>query len=672
MIDLDDYWKVGAKDKHEAILAIAALTMSGRIRDTLPMGKLNAIKFGWMSFDRTTWKKPKFSLAYLAKRFAGITMTGKDDEDAWRLNYHKLDGIDPSLWPAEALQYALDDINHLRPTYYKLAENSYPDEKFQTTAYWVFRLMEIWGLHTNKERVEALKEKVLPFIEKAHVKLIDDGLMRPGEWKTDTEKFEAFVRALCVSKGEEPRTTPTGKIVKEKKYLESFNCPLLFDKRHWQEQGEPIRNMRTIKLRLVDWYTSKGLEVPMVDKKAKDEDYDYFTNGPDDDAEDIEVEDPTEGVSTDREALSSTTDPSLKLLGEIGKLKTLAGTFIPKMEQGYDDPLRPGWNGLVVTGRPSCVAGDYGTNLLNQPREIRKNEPGVREVYQAREGYVYIDGDAVQAELCGLAQICIDKFGYSRMGEIIKSEKDIHAWFGGQLIDKSYDEVLAGVKAHKAMKGGDPLFKWAADARQMAKPCNFGFPGGLGAKKFVKWARKTYEVLFTERQVKQYKQLWLSNFPEIQDYFAWVNEQIDNGVNKRFTYVQHRSLRERGDCGFCDGANTGFQGIIADGVKNAMIKVFLACHTPGDDLFGCRLNAQIYDEMLLEAPIARAAKAAKRFKFLFEEGINAYLPDVPAVVEVELMFNWSKLAKVVYDSKGNLMPFDVSEEKWEQLQKTWA
>ena len=658
MLGLDKYWKPDAPDTNESILQVTALALAGRIRDTLVMGKLNAIEYGWMSFDRLTWKKPKFSLAYLAKRFCNITMAGKDGDDIWRLRYKELDGIHPDNWPDEARQYALDDINHLRPLYGKLAENEYADEKFQTAVYWCFRLMELWGLHTNKDRVEALKSRVLPYIDEANKVLIDHGLIRPGEWTHNSEKFESYVAALAGARGQEVKRTPSGKVVRTKKYLESFNVPLLFDKRHWQDQEAPTRDMKAIKTRLHAWYSSRDLPLPMVDKVKKDDDYDFFTNGPDDDADDAEVKDPLEGLSTDREALTSTDDPDLKLLGEIGKLKTLAGTFIPKMEQGYDNPLRPHWNGLVVTGRPSCSAGSYGTNLLNQPREVRPGEAGVRECYQARPGYVYIDGDAVQAELCGLAQICVDKFGYSRMGEIIRSGKDLHSWFGAQLVNREYEEVVSGCKLYKAMPGGDPLYKWAADARQMSKPCSFGFPGGLGVKKFVKWARKQYQVLFTEQQVKKYKAIWLAAFPEVADLFEWVNDQIKSSSGDRFTVVQHRSLRRRGDCGFCDGNNTTFQGIIADAVKNAMLKVFVACHTPGDALFGGRLCAQIYDEMLLEVPEAGAGKAAARFKQLFEAGINEYLPDCPAKVEIEMMYNWSKLAKAVYNDQGDLVPFD--------------
>lgn len=656
MLDLEGYWLPDNRDavRHEkAILLWMNLCLSGRYRDTLVMSKLNSIEFDWMGFDRKMWKKTEYNLAYLVKRFTGAGMFGKSGEDTWRLNYHLLDGKDPSTWPFEATDYALGDITHLRNLFNVLDKNTYPDEAFQTAAFWVFRLMELWGLHTSRDRVEYLKSRVLPFIEKANSILIDQGLMRPGEWKTNTEKFEAYLVALCQAKGIEVPRTPTGKVAKTAKFLTSLGSPLLFDKRAWQEQQPPTRDMHKIKSAVVEWYSARGLDVPLVEKKRSDQDeVDYFVGDPD---EDVEI-DPTEGVSTDRDCLASTDHPGLKVLAEVGKLKTLANNFIPKMETGYQHPLRAFWNGLVVTGRPSCGAGDYGTNFLNQPKEIREGEHGVRECYQARPGYVFIDGDAQQAELCGFAQICHDKFGYSIMGDIINSGKDLHSWFGAILAGSTYDAINNGYL------NKDPgCTKW----RNMAKPCNFGFLGGLGAKKFVKWARKQYKVNFTEAQVKEYKKIWLREFPEAQEYFNWVNTQLEASSDGRFTFIQHRSNRARGGCGFCDGSNTGFQGIIADAVKQAMISIFIACHTPGDDLYGCRIPLQIYDELLIEAPIATASRAAVRFVQLFQEGMNQYLPDVPAKVTCEMMFNWSKLAKAVFNSSNRMVPFDISKEAQE-------
>lgn len=644
MLGLHDYFKPGAIAPDAWITKVLDKALSGGIRDTLPMAKLNAIEFDWLTWDRKTHEKPKFNLAWLVKRFVGDIMAGKDKENEKRvqMTYHLVDGLPVEKWGQDHTDYALGDITHLRNLYKRLVLNTYPDESFQTAVYWVFRLMEVWGIHTSKAHVEDLKSKVKPRIEAATNQLVDMGFMRPGEWKTNTEKLEAFIRKLCEAKGIEPKMTPGGKVSTAAAFLKSLDCPALFDKRQWQEQGNPTRDMALIRSTVETWYSSRGLEVPKVEKKANpylEDDDDDFYGGEEDDV----VEEPN--ISTARDALAATDDPGLLLLADIGKYKTLESTFIPVMELGYLYPIHPYWNGLVNTGRPSCV----NPNLLNQPRELGRDEPGVREAYQARPGYAYLDPDYTQAELCSLAQICIDKFGYSRMGEVIRSGKDIHVWFAAMICGEAYSGVADGCSKK---------IKKYTDLRQLAKAANFGFPGGLGIKKFIKWARKTYNVVITEAQAKVLKADWLVAFPEIRDYFNWVNDQIKRGGRKFFTYVQHRSNRKRGGVGFCNGCNTGFQGLTADGAKNALIRIFRACHDPSNPLYGSRIVAFIYDEILVETPLERLNEASKELVRLMVEGMNVYTPDVGASVTIEAMYNWSKKAKAVYDNNGHLVPFD--------------
>lgn len=632
MFGLNDYYKGPSSAFDGPILTVLDMALRGRIRDTLTMAKLNAIEFDWLGFDRMTGEKPKFNLAYLCRRFTGKVMEGKDTT---RLRYAEMDGTPPELWPEEFRRYALDDINDLRPVFYALCNNEYPDERFQTAVYWVFRVMELWGIYTDKARVDALKAKILPFIGEATSKLVDKGYMRPGEWKTDTERLEAFIVKLCEAKGFEPPRTPTGKVSMTAKFLKLLDSPLVFDKRHWQDQQKPTRDMAKIKAEVEAWYTSRGLDVPKVEKKRIDHD--------DDDWYGAEEEEEEAATSTSRDALEATDNPELRLLAEIGKLQTLQTTFIPTFEQGYTYPIRPYWNGLVATGRPSCTK----PNLLNQPREIQNGEGGVRECYKARPGYVFLDPDYSQAELCSLAQVCYDKFGHSVMLQIIKSGKDLHTWFAAMICGESYETVLAGV-ASKVKK--------YVDLRQLAKAANFGFPGGLGIKKFVKWARKTYNVVLTEAQVKDLKETWLSTFPEVRQMFAWVNEQVKR-AGKRFTITQHRSNRRRGGLTFCNGNNTLFQGLTADGAKNALLLILRACHTPGDALHGSRIVAFVYDEILVETPRDNCHEASIRLVELMKIGMEEYTPDCPATATCEAMLNWSKKAKAVYVN-DRLVPFD--------------
>lgn len=641
MLGLDGYWRGTHTATDEDILSIIHAALAGRIRDTLVMSKLNAIEYDWLEWDRVTRERSQFSLAYLVKRFTGRLRTGKDKDDMDRVQvrYHEMDGLAPHLWPEDFRTYALEDITDLRDVYGTLNNNTYADERFQTAIHWVMRLMELWGIHTNKANVQKLKDIIEPAIHAANDDLLALGLMRPGASHFDQAAYEAFVTKLCDGAGIPVLRTSTGRVSRAAGFISKLKCPMLSDPAAFRYTDPPTRDMAVIRQRVVDWYTARGLEVPLTEKAKSHED--DFYGSPDEEDED----EPT--VSTARDVLEATDDPALLRLAQIGKYKTLASTFIPTMELGFEHPIHPRWNGLVATGRPSCTR----PNLLNQPRELEPGVGGIRECYVARQGYVYLDPDYTQAELCSLAQVCYDKFGFSAMRDVIRAGYDIHVWFAAMMAGVDYAVAFAGYMA------GDKKYK---DLRQLAKAANFGFPGGLGIKKFVKWARKTYGVTLSESKAKQLKVDWLAAFPEIRLYFEWVNEQIKHGYDgKSFTFVQHRSNRRRGGVRFCNGANTGFQGLTADGAKNALLKVFVACHTPSDALYGSRIVAFIYDEILIETPENMCGPASVRLIELLRQGMEEYTPDVPATVTIEAMFAWSKKAKAVRNADGMLMPCDM-------------
>ena len=56
--------------------------------------------------------------------------------------------------------------------------------------------------------------------------------------------------------------------------------------------------------------------------------------------------------------------------------------------------------------------------------------------------HLLISCDYAQAELCSLAQVCIDKFGYSEMGRLINEDIDLHLHFVARMYDQSYEDLL--------------------------------------------------------------------------------------------------------------------------------------------------------------------------------------------------------------------------------------
>src|SRR5439155_3633849 len=90
--------------------------------------------------------------------------------------------------------------------------------------------------------------------------------------------------------------------------------------------------------------------------------------------------------------------------------------------------VRGRFNTLVNTGRTSCSGGrddgedSTGLNLQNLPRE-----GCVRECLCASPGHVLFACDYAAIELVTLAQHCLTRFGFSKMGEAIKRGADLHA-----------------------------------------------------------------------------------------------------------------------------------------------------------------------------------------------------------------------------------------------------
>ena len=79
---------------------------------------------------------------------------------------------------------------------------------------------------------------------------------------------------------------------------------------------------------------------------------------------------------------------------------------------------------------------------------------------------------------------------------------------------------------------------------------------------------------------------------------------------------------------------------------------------PKSPLYGSRIVAFIYDEILMECPEEKAHEAAMELTRLMLQGMQIFLPDIPSKVEVEMMRRWIKAAKAVYVN-NRLVPFDA-------------
>lgn len=332
---------------------------------------------------------------------------------------------------------------------------------------------------------------------------------------------------------------------------------------------------------------------------------------------------PSGRMATDKKTLKDSGDPELQLLAEAGGTQKLLTTYLPILESGTQHPICCRYNPLMETGRTSAS----GPNMQNPPRA-----GGVRECFVPSDGYLYGFVDYDTLELRALAQACLDLLGHSKMAEALRRGEDLHLSLAAEMLGIPLTE------AQVRSKQGDPVVK---EYRQQAKPANFGFPGGMQADSFREYA-EGYGIKLTPAQALKLHETWFRKWPEMSDYFDHVKALPD-------PLRQLRSNRVRGGASFTAAANGFFQGLAADGAKEALWRVARECYLdPASPLYGSRPVLFLHDEIGIEAPDDhRAAPACERLAVVMREAMEAWIPDVPIRCGAVMMRRWYKGAEAV-------------------------
>lgn len=345
-------------------------------------------------------------------------------------------------------------------------------------------------------------------------------------------------------------------------------------------------------------------------------------------------------VKIDDDSCQRLGDDLLKKYGDFSSLTKTLSTDIPLLESGVHVPIQAHFETMLETGRTSSAP-----NVQNFPTKA-----GMRECVVPEDGCVFAIGDFSGMELRTWSQCIILNNWYSRMADFLNSGGDPHCELARRILNMGYEECVADYKRDPKGQVYYP--------RQASKSGNFGFPGGLGLKRFVDYARTQYGVVIAEDKAKELKQFWREAWPESGPWFQWV-KVLTSVQSPRIE--QFYSRRFRGDVGFCDGANTFFQGLAADAAKAAGFLVSRACYVDRDSpLYGGRIVNFVHDELIVAvADNDNAHDAAIELGRLMVEGARPWIPDVPPVVEPLLARRWSKAAKpLIHPRTGRLVPWD--------------
>lgn len=307
---------------------------------------------------------------------------------------------------------------------------------------------------------------------------------------------------------------------------------------------------------------------------------------------------------------------------------------------GFETPLQTRFSACMETYRTSSRMPDgktaIGVQMQNPPRAS-----GYRECFAPEEGQLFIGADYAMAELYSLSQVCKHLFGYSIMGDQLKAGIDLHYYIAARIVGCTYEEI----KKHPKAK----------HYRQLGKVANFGLPGGLGAASLVAYAWANYQVRITEDEARQLIRVWKATFTEVVQYLDWINGQLARSTQGRWVQIdgQSKFLKFfefvhpltgfiRGQVGYTDGANTGFQSLTAWYGKTACRLAVLASYDPQSPLYGWLLWNFVHDELLMRGPASGAKAAAQELSRLMKAAALEVVPDYPIKVDPWIGDVWSK------------------------------
>jgi hypothetical protein len=538
-----------------------------------------------------------YNLDGLSRRLLHYALDKSDD--SFRLRYGELIGLPVAQYPAEAVKYAIADVEATARIHYlqeldnEVGSKYFPglkpleNESFQVAASIWLRDASNNGLLIAADRVNVLAEHYEKRAADLKEILVERGLVRQPKVCRNMEKWKALPKE--VRDGIDWKSGP----------------------KEWVDAGvlriEQSRDTKAVSVAVADALRAQGREPRRTDAYKKG------------------VSGPYDCISTDMEACSLCDDPVIQAYAEYSSVAKSLGTDIPMLLAAATEGgrIHTYFTVIQATGRTSSS----GPNIQNWGRK-----GDTRNCVIAPDGYVLVETDFSALELRCFAQICLWLFGESKMAGVLNRPApfdDVHSMGVSSLTGMPFEEVLKRKK--------EPEID---NKRTALKGAIFGKLGGLGAETFVTYAKQNYGLTLTKDESSQLLQDIQRAWEEIKRFLNWVNSKARDG--SAFDIVQFASHRLRAGCTYCSAANSPFQGLGSDVAKLAGWYVWKETVTPGTVLYGAKIVNFVHDSLILEAPKDRAKEMMERQEFLMCKAEKEFLPDIKPGVESKIMESWRK------------------------------
>jgi DNA polymerase-1 len=293
---------------------------------------------------------------------------------------------------------------------------------------------------------------------------------------------------------------------------------------------------------------------------------------------------------------------------ELQKLKSTYVDVLPLAVNRETGRIHTSFNQVgAQTGRLSSSE----PNLQNIPVRTPRGE-GIRRGFVPAPGWTFVVADYSQIELRLMAHLS----GDPAFIEAFRQGHDIHRQTAAIIFGVSLDQVTG-------------------EMRSRAKTTNFGIIYGQGPFALSK------KLGISLDEARQFIADYFTRFAGVR---AYLDRQVDLARQQGYVetlFGRRRYIPEIRDRNFNIRAfgertaqNTPLQGSAADLIKIAMVRIHRALPDAG---LKARMVLQVHDELVIEAPVAEADRAAELVKRHME---GAAKLAVPLEVTIGIGPNW--------------------------------
>ena len=280
-----------------------------------------------------------------------------------------------------------------------------------------------------------------------------------------------------------------------------------------------------------------------------------------------------------------------------------ADQFIHTDGRVYSDYRQIG----AYSGRMSCT----NPNCQQVP-----HSHAFRTLFRPESGKVFIIVDYSQIELRITTDISKDPVA---MQAYCVDNTDLHI---------ATAELILGADLRDTSEAN---LKRIKEARQVAKSLNFGLIFGAGSETMRKYALSAFGVNLTPQEATRLRNAWRKTYNGIVEW----QRKVQDGVETVWTLGGRRRLNVDK---FTEKLNTPVQGTGADGLKAGIALCYERMHMIFPQT---KLVAIVHDELVFEAPIEHADAVAHWAKANMEEGMSAFMKNVPAVASPIIAASWA-------------------------------